>query len=450
MNTHSLCQSLAAGLATFVIVGLVNDAAALTLDQAISRGLENSPKLQIAASQASEARSKTSEAFAGHLPTVAAGATYLTSKNYLLTDVVFGGNPVTIPQIIPTSNFTLTATLPIFDGFATMNRLQSASHFEDAARLDLDWTKFQIEREITMYYFRAVAAKALKTVAEQNVKTFEDHLKDVSAFKKSGLSTNYDVLRVEVQLSEARSELLNSNDNVVLAKGRLAEAMGVDDVDDVTGELPQPLVARAEKIALSNLQTRMDLRAMSEKSAAYQDLEDAAGRHWIPRVSLFGQYNYYNNRNDEFAAWDKYRDGYQVGIALNWNLFDGLASQSRARQSVELRTRADKSLTMARLHAKQDLDVWTRKLQYFSSVYKSKISDIDRSKESVRLAREGRRVGVRTNTELLDAEIDLFRSQAGAVNAQLGALEAKISLELAAGQRVGDVAQNSKTGAEGK
>ena len=105
---------------------------------------------------------------------------------------------------------------------------------------------------------------------------------------------------------------------------------------------------------------------------------------------------------------------------------------------------------MARLHARQDFDLWSRKLLYFSSVYKSKMSDIDRSKEAVRLAREGRRVGVRTNTELLDAEIDLFRSQAGAVNAQLGALEAKISLELAAGQRVGDQASADSQKSEGK
>lgn len=429
---------------TMLVFSLVSSAHALTLEEAIQTGLGHSPKLQIAESQAKELHSKKIEAYSGYYPTVSAGATYLTSKNYLLTDVNLGGNTITIPQIIPTSNFSLTATLPLFDGFASTHRLRSALHFEEAAQLNFDWAKFQIEREITVQYYRTVAAGKLKAVAEQNVKTLEDHLKDVSLFKKSGLSTNYDVLRVEVQLSEAKNELINSTDNVVLAKGRLAEAMGVDDVDDVTGDLPAP--AESRKIALESLQSRTDLKALSEQTAGFQGLENAAERHWIPRVSLFGQYNYYNNRNDEFTAWDRYRDGYQVGISLNWNLFDGLASQSRARQSVEQKTRADKSLTMARLHAKQDLDLWTRKLQYFSSVYKSKVADIDRSKEAVRLAREGRRVGVRTNTELLDAEIDLFRSQAGAVNAQLGALEAKVSLELAAGQRVGDQASN----AEGK
>lgn len=414
---------------------------AVTLQQAIDTGMGNSPKLQMMASQSREQSAKRLEAYSGFLPNVTAGATYLTNKNYLLTDVTLGGSQITIPQIIPTSNFTLTASLPLFDGFSNINRLSSASHFEEAAVLDLQWSKFQIEREITLYYFRAVAAKTLKTVAEQNVKTLEDHLKDVSLFKKSGLSTNYDVLRVEVQLSEAHSELLNSSDNVVLARGRLAEAMGVEEVDEVVGDLPNPATPKKE-MTLASLQTRGDLKAMSEKTIGFDKLQSASGAYWVPRVSLFGQYSYYNNRNDTLTAWDKYRDGYQVGIALSWNLFDGLASISRNRQNIELKARADQGLTLARLHARQDFDLWSRKLLYFSSVYRSKMSDIDRSKEAVRLAREGRRVGVRTNTELLDAEIDLFRSQAGAVNAQLGALEAKISLELAAGQRVGDYARD--------
>jgi outer membrane protein TolC len=75
-----------------------------------------------------------------------------------------------------------------------------------------------------------------------------------------------------------------------------------------------------------------------------------------------------------------------------------------------------------------------RKFTYFCSVFKSRQSDVQKSEESVRLAREGRKVGARTNTDLLDAEADLYRSQAGAVTAQLGAIEALINLELSTGQ----------------
>ncbi len=89
-------------------------------------------------------------------------------------------------------------------------------------------TQFQLQRQIILQYYKALAAQTLEDVANQNVKTLEDHLKDVNLFKKAGMFTNYDVLRVDVQVSEAKSELLNSVDNSVLSRAKLAEHLGND------------------------------------------------------------------------------------------------------------------------------------------------------------------------------------------------------------------------------
>jgi outer membrane protein TolC len=51
----------------------------------------------------------------------------------------------------------------------------------------------------------------------------------------------------------------------------------------------------------------------------------------------------------------------------------------------------------------------------------------------VRLARLSYDAGSRTNTDVLDAELDLFRTRAGVVQSQLSAAEALINLELAFG-----------------
>ncbi|HEY1080417.1 MAG TPA: TolC family protein, partial [Bdellovibrio sp.] len=55
------------------------------------------------------------------------------------------------------------------------------------------------------------------------------------------------------------------------------------------------------------------------------------------------------------------------------------------------------------------------------------------------LSREGHKVGARTNTDVLDAEAELFRAKAGAVNAQIGALEAVFNLELSTGIKLVDL-----------
>ena len=57
-----------------------------------------------------------------------------------------------------------------------------------------------------------------------------------------------------------------------------------------------------------------------------------------------------------------------------------------------------------------------------------------KSEESFRLAKVGQKEGTRTTTDLLDAEAELFRAKANAINAQIGSIEALLNLELATGQ----------------
>jgi outer membrane protein TolC len=412
-------------------------AQSLKLNEALDEGLKNSPKIQKSESVVRESEWKKSETYSGFLPTLTASANYLFDKKFVLADVIIGGNVLSIEQVQPTSVAYLTAQWSLFDGFASTNRYQGARAMEQASVDEHDWNRFQTEREIAVLFYRALAAKELKSVAEQNIKAIQDHLKDVKLFKKVGVSTNFDVLRVEVQMSEAQSELLNAIDNVEVTRGRLSEALGrQEDAAEVEGVLPRPQKELIKIVETVDLSARKDLVAMRERTESYKHQEEAAGRHWVPRISAFGQYQYYNNKNDEYAAWDSYRDAYQVGLNLTWNIFDGLAARAKSKQSVEQRYQVEKTLYQAEIKAKRDFDLWKRKFLYFCTVYESRLSDISKSEESVRLAREGQKVGSRTNTDVLDAEAELFKAKAGAVNAQMGALEAMANLELSTGQQM--------------
>ncbi len=426
-------------LLTTTLVCLNLYAESLSLNEAFQEGLGHSPQLQKVKSIRDEASWKRVESYSGFLPTIGANATYLTNKRYLLTDIQFPGstNVVSFPAMVPTSNLTLTLQLPLFDGFASTNRYRSAKNMESAAEHDLNWAQFQLQRQIILQYYKTLAAQSLEEVANQNLKTIEDHQKDVKAFQKAGVYTNYDVLRVDVQVSEAQSEVLNSVDNSALSRTKLAELLGHEDESrQLSGALPVLNADEIKNIDFNTISERQDLVSLAERSSGFGYLESAAGSYLIPHVSLFGQYQYYNNINDKISDTDVYREAYQIGLSLNWNIFDGAVSMARSKQSIEQKYQAEKSLRIAQLHAKQDIELWKRKFVYFCSVYRSRLSDVQKSTESVRLAREGRKVGARTNTELLDAETELFRARAGVVNAQVGAIEALVNLELATGKEI--------------
>lgn len=409
----------------------------ISLTDAVSEARSQSPKLLRARSVTEESSWKKVEAYAGYLPTLGLQTTYLTQHKYLLTDINLGAGPTSIPQVIPTSIVTLTASMPLFDGFAGTNRLFSAKSFAQASEQDYEWTQFQVDREVALQFYKTLGAQILMDVATQNVKTLEDHLNDVSLFKEAGLSTHYDVLRVEVQVSEAKTELLNSIDNIEINRNRLSELFGKDTDDrKLSGALPVLSPDLIKNLDVKNLNGRTDLQSLQNKSEGFRYNEKAAERFWVPRINAFGQYQYYNNINDRFDDRDAYREGYQIGLNLTWNIFDGMVSSARSKQSIEQKYQAEKTLRIAQIKAQQDASFWKRKYIYFCSVYKSRSVDVQKSTESLRLVKEGRRVGARTNTDFLDTETELFRAQAGQVNAQVGAVEALINLELATGQKL--------------
>lgn len=410
----------------------------LTLSQALEAVHRSSLKTEIAESQWRQQDAVRTEALAGFIPTLVAQVSYLFDKRYVYFDTTLLGNELSIPQIVPGSSLSVTANWSVFDGLASTNRYQGAKALSQAAEKNFSWTRFQVEREIVVLFYRALAAKELELVAQRNLRALEDHLKDVKLAKKVGTSTSYDVLRAEVQQSSAQSELLNATDNVEVSRARLSEALSLEEnVDDVAGALPQlsPSLLQNLNVQRGDME-RMDLQALELKSAGLEYQAKAAGRHWVPRVSLFGQYQYYNNIDQRFDDWDQYRDAYQVGVLLTWNIFDGMSSVGRSRQSAEQRLQAEKSLRMARLKSRRDIDLWKRKFLYFCAVAEARQGDVLKAEESVRLAREGLKAGARTSTDVLDAEAELDKARAESVNAQLGALEAIVNLELSTGQKL--------------
>jgi outer membrane protein TolC len=81
-----------------------------------------------------------------------------------------------------------------------------------------------------------------------------------------------------------------------------------------------------------------------------------------------------------------------------------------------------------------DLEFWRRKFLYFVNLTQARTGDVGKSAESVRLARAGLKEGTRTTSDLLDAESELFRARAGAINAQVGSIESLLNLEVALGK----------------
>jgi outer membrane protein TolC len=415
----------------------------LTLDTAIGEAIKNSPDVQSAAAAAQASSWKHFEAVGqGFLPKLSVSLNHFLAEDYENTQISFGGSLLTFPGIYPTTQLGLNATIPLFDGFANIYRLQAAARDQSAAEGDYERTRFVVEQNVRLAFYQALAASQLDEVAEQNVKTLEDHLKQVDIQRRGGAATNYDTLRVSVQLSEARADAIDAADNVTLARKKLTELMGIEaDSRLLVGELPAPDVSKVKDLQLTGLPSdRTDIQALDSRAEAAEDNRSAEASWLIPSVSLQGQLMFYNELLFTAAGSivdnQMYEKAYNVGLFLTWNLFDGGVSYARSREAVYQATQASNQARKAKLQVPYDFAYWKRRLLSNTDHYEARQQDVLRSQESVRLAKEEERAGTRTSTETLDAELDLFRAKAGVVNAQVSAAEAEIRLELALGRRI--------------
>jgi outer membrane protein TolC len=283
-----------------------------------------------------------------------------------------------------------------------------------------------------------LAAQALLEVANQNIFTLEQHLSIANVSQRSGISTRFNVLRIEALLEEARSEKILAEDNAVLARKNLFLAMGTkDDNRALQGLLPVPHSEVMPAGLNPAFRERDDIKAQLDRESAAQKAGQAAGAFWWPKLLLYVDDEYY-----KYKAFDPviietpdFKLAYTVGVRLTWNLFDGGASLARQQEAGYRAEEAAQASRALLLRAAEDFEMWKRRFIYNTGLYRARLRTEEKSQESVRLATLGLKAGTNTNSEVLDAELDLFRSRAGIVRAQMDAAEAQINLELATGEK---------------
>lgn len=418
----------------------------LDLSTAQRETLEHSPTYRKALSQEQEASWGHAEALSeGFLPHVSVEGTYYLNNRYAKEGTLTPNAPSEASvENFPDANVTLDAELILFDGLRNVNRLSAAKDQHEAARLLSCWTAFKLQQEVRLAFYKALAARKLSEMADENVKTLQDHLRIVDDLMQNGQATKYDVLRIEVQLSEAKSDQISYHDNVILSRERLSQAMGLP-MDDrsLQGELPVVDPASVlGKLSKGDFAERSDLKANNFQAHAAEKRSAADAAFWVPQVSLIGEVQWYDRQDastvdpNNIINTGHLDDSYYVGASVKWDLFDGGVSWAKSKEAHAKADAAKANRDEERIKAPYDFDLWSRTLVSKASLYQARLTDIDKAKESARLATLGFTAGTRTTTDVLDAELEVFKATAGMVQAQVDALEALINLEITLGRRI--------------
>lgn len=413
-------------------------AGALTLDEAVGTVSTNSHdlkemRLQLEASRLAEVR-----AFAANLPRLEFSANHLFTEKFQELELAFGGSNVVIPAIQPYTTIGVGASLEVFGGFRSTNSVRAARLGFEANQHRLQRVEQQTHAEIRTLFYQALGSQVLVDVADQNIQTLENHMKDVNSRVRGGLSTRFDTLRVEVQLEDARTEKLSAQNRVITARARLFQALGVaDDGKALIGQLPEDFSHYDVTKLTAKESVREDRAAQLKEIERSSALMKVANSHWYPNVRLFAAQDWYNNYNHAiFESEERFKSAYSVGLQLKWNLYDGGASVADEQLAVLERQIANERLGRLDESVPVDIEDSKNRLAYDVATYKAKLSSVHKAEEAVRLAKGALRAGALTNTEVLDVVLDLNRAKAAAVKSQIDAVDAIGKLEMALGHTI--------------
>jgi outer membrane protein len=256
------------------------------------------------------------------------------------------------------------------------------------------------------------------------------NLRSARGFFEVGTRPKSDVTRAEVDVANARVNLIRAQNAVSLARTTLNTAMGIA-VNNPT-RVRDILTYDEYRVDTSTVLTEaVRQRPETRQARALVDQEEAlvrqAFRNFFPDLIASGQYG--------IARPDVFSDFWGIGASLQWFIFDGGNRISRYKEeklkleAAKARMR-DTELTVWREVEQAYLNLGAAEEQIFAAR-----KAVESAEENFRLSQGRFDAGVGTIIELTDAQLELTQAQSQEAQA-LSDFRISISrLERAVGRR---------------
>lgn len=411
----------------FVIEGSVEKNIDMTLDKCIELALGNNPQINAAFHDilASDARIK--QVWANYFPQLSWQTGYTKIKQLQLSDAL--GKNLTFNYYI-LGQVTLQQML--YDFGVTQNQATIKRLDYEAYKTTLSATINDVIYQTKDAYYNLLFAFENRRVAEDTVKKFEMFYNQAKAFYEIGMNPKVDVTIAEVNLSNAKLQLIQADNAVNLAVAKLNNVMGVPFIDkyNVQERLKyQPVdVSFNESVEIAR-DARPELKLAELKVESANQTMKLVKKSYFPTLSIEGQYQ----RGGK--SWNS-NYGYNIGGYLNFPTINGMLIKNEIK---EARYLYDKEIANAK---NTQNSIYLEIQNAFLTLEEKKnqmpvaILGVKQAKENYELSYGRYRVGEASPTELKDAQINYQQAQLTYYNALYQYNSSKAALEKAIGKNL--------------
>lgn len=389
----------------------------LTIDDAISRGLETSHRIAEVIARGQAADAATGVRHAAMLPQVAAQAGYTRTNHVDEFGIPLSTNQLRViyPDIPENYRTRLDVQWPLYTG-GRLDALERAARIEATASADeVAAARADLTLDITRAYWNLVTSTESLHVVEQAVARIDAHLRDVRNQLTAGLIPPNEVLTVEAQQSRQRMLAIQARAIVDVAEAELAKLVGAAPatrIDPAVAiDVPAAESTPVDVLVDAARRQRPERALLLKRVSAANERAAAAGAGSKPMIAVGGGVDYARPNPRIFPREGSWRSSWDASVNVNWPLFDGGRTGSEIAEA-----KATARALQERL-ADFDASLAAELRQRLNEVSSSRAA-IDAATDAVRSATEARRVlgerfaaGVATSTDVLDAQLALLQAE---------------------------------------
>jgi HAE1 family hydrophobic/amphiphilic exporter-1 len=418
----------------------------LSRAEAVARALERNPTVLRSVADRDGLRGRAREARADALPELSAYGSFLryqdpgffNSPNIdeFPPDVLQAFRP--IPSNLWGGSIALKQTLW---SFSLGKAIRAAGYAEKLGDENLRSARQDTALRAVFAYNAYLLALGQVGVAEKVVKQKQKHLEMARNRLASGVATELEVLRFEVDLANARTTLLRLSGAADLARGDLNAVMvrPTDTEVEPTDALEfVDEMADQRDVVREAAASRPEVQAASWNEKIY---DEAIGIHKAdmqPRLDLGADFGWSTRDTSNFFE-SNYKK-WNLAVTLKIPLFDGWRTAGKVAQARADRAKVGQDRvaleTLIDLEAKQAVD----RLRVAASVFRAAELNVAQARRAAEMTSANYGLGAATTLDVLDAQAALTEAEWNRVEALHAHVNARAGLRYVLGRNPLDTA----------
>lgn len=400
-----------------------------SLQEVITMSLNQSWVLKNAAIKSEIVDAKKNQAINAFIPQVGIAASYtrLSTNIEPFTISIPGLGEKSLNPVIPNQfNNRVAVQQPIFNGTRNLNNLAAAKNKQEANSMDTKMSEIDIKIGVIQSYYNYWKTLLSAAVLRENENLANKRAIDVKNYFDNGVALANDVTRAELNKSAIALSLAEVENATAILNYNLLLQMGIQDNVNIQ-PAPQDLeLSSKSTLQLVNnnesiLANRYDFKSAQLRIAASKKYVNATKSAYMPSLSA-GFNFYYNNPNMRvFPQENKFKDTWDAGLSLNWNLSSLYSAGALMRESKANLKMAENATEQLKDGIKSE--VFAAKKGYELSLKKIQLSELALSQatENQIIVKNKVDAAVSLFTDLIDADNQKLQTQLNLVAAKCDA-----------------------------